>query len=698
MKIRVQGKVYEVPDSFEQLDDSSKDVILQKIIAEQSFEKFQDKKQVKKDSARTSSVGDKIKGVPRALLGQGLALGFGDEIEAGLRTGFGLLGDYDKTVGGIRDDIDDFRATDPTLAIGSEIGGAILPALASGVFTGGAGTGAVLGATGARLGANQGLKQIAKRMPNVTQGAKTGALYGGAYGMGTAESEPNSSAYQIAKDRLTGMGIGGTLGGTIGGVATPIISKGMQLGKGALEGAKRMGGNSKAIERSAMQKLSDKIDKDGGVGAVQKRLDDAGSSPMAIADAGENLRGLGYASSVVSSPEKTKVADKLIKRNNEQSSRVLDLVKKSTGIGDDQIGYQFIDDLAETTKALSVPAYKEAYKTNIPAKEFKEFFTGTRAKTIFDAGKKAQEELAIDGISVPSLNKMLNNKDSFFGSFDDILAQDMPTEFLHAIKRGLDSMIKSETKTITPTLKETTPKGVKLVKLKQQFNAKIIKNNPSYGKANKDFADNKRLEEAFKFGQKYKTTSKNQLEKLFMDFSPSELQAWKSGMITKLDDIANNKSKSSNFLNEIDGSNKLDEIFEVLITDPKQKEAFKSILKSEQDMFRTFRKNIKTTDTAQKTEEINDLTGGIFGGDLTPSNISRTLINKGRDKLTGGTFSERARQISEKLFTTDKATQRKVLEALENTNKELKKEVEKRLNTATQLMQSTVRPSINQGE
>lgn len=661
----------------------------------------------------TSTLGEKIKGVPRALLGQGLALGFGDEIEAGLRTGFGLLGDYDKTVGGIRDDIDEFRTSDPTLAYGGEIAGALLPAIASGVFTGGTGTAGVLGATATRLAnpISKGIKAVSKgvdklpgastiasKTPNLYQGMKTGAGYGAVYGTGTAESDPNASAYQIAKDRLTGMAQGGVLGGTIGGVATPVISKGLQLGKGALESAKRMGGDTKAIERSAMQKLSDKIDKDGGVGAVQKRLDDAGSSPIAIADAGENLRGLGYASSVVSSPEKTKVAEKLIGRNNEQSSRILDLVKKSTGIGDDQIGYQFIDDLAETTKALSVPAYKEAYKTNIPAKEFKEFFTGTRAKTIFDAGKKAQEELAIDGVSVPSLNKMLNNKDSFFGSFDDILAQDMPTEFLHAIKRGLDSMIKSETKTITPTLKEVTPKGVKLIRLKEQFNSKIIKNNPSYGKANKDFADSKRLEEAFKFGQKYKTTSKNQLEKLFMDFSPSELQAWKSGMITKLDDIANNKSKSSNFLNEIDGSNKLDEIFEVLITDPKQKEAFKSILKSEQDMFRTFRKNIKTTDTAQKTEEINDLTGGVFGGDLTPSNISRTLINKGRDKLTGGTFSERARQISEKLFTTDKATQRKVLEALETTNKELKKEVEKRLNTATQLMQSTVRPSINQGE
>ena len=53
-------------------------------------------------------------------------MGFGDEIEAGLKTGFGLLGDYGKIVGDIRDDIDAFRFSDLGLAYGSEIGGAVL--------------------------------------------------------------------------------------------------------------------------------------------------------------------------------------------------------------------------------------------------------------------------------------------------------------------------------------------------------------------------------------------------------------------------------------------------------------------------------------------------------------------------------------------------------------------------------------------
>ena len=49
-----------------------------------------------------STLGEKAIGTTRATLGQGLLFGFGDELEAGLRTGFGLAGDYGKTVADIR--------------------------------------------------------------------------------------------------------------------------------------------------------------------------------------------------------------------------------------------------------------------------------------------------------------------------------------------------------------------------------------------------------------------------------------------------------------------------------------------------------------------------------------------------------------------------------------------------------------------
>ena len=53
----------------------------------------------------------------RTAIGQGAALGFGDEIEAGLRTGFGLLGDYGATRDAIRGDVKDFAKENPKTAL-----------------------------------------------------------------------------------------------------------------------------------------------------------------------------------------------------------------------------------------------------------------------------------------------------------------------------------------------------------------------------------------------------------------------------------------------------------------------------------------------------------------------------------------------------------------------------------------------------
>ena len=71
-----------------------------------------------------------IDDVLRFGLGQGLALGFGDEIEAGARSLFS-----DRSYSDIRDDIrqqmDDYREDNPAKALGLELGG--------GLLTGGAG-------------------------------------------------------------------------------------------------------------------------------------------------------------------------------------------------------------------------------------------------------------------------------------------------------------------------------------------------------------------------------------------------------------------------------------------------------------------------------------------------------------------------------------------------------------------------------
>jgi|MDTB01.3.fsa_nt_gb hypothetical protein len=140
-----------------------------------------------KDTGRSGS--EEVRDFLRALGGQGVAFGFGDEIEAGIRTGGGLLGDYGATVDQIRDEIDEYRSDRPIVAYGSEIVGSIPSALA-----GGAGL--------ARLG--------------VTGVGKVGAALGGLSGAGSAEGG--------IEERALGTAIGAAAGGALS-KAAPAVSE-----------------------------------------------------------------------------------------------------------------------------------------------------------------------------------------------------------------------------------------------------------------------------------------------------------------------------------------------------------------------------------------------------------------------------------------------------------------------------------------
>lgn len=701
----------------------------------------------------TSSIGEKIVGTARGL-GQGLTLGFGDEIEAGLRTGFGLLGDYGKTVEGVREGIDDFRVSDPAFAYGSEIGGAIIPAILATLATapaGGSGGAGVVGATGLRLAnpVSKGLKALstkvdkipgakvlADKTPNLYQGMKTGTGYGAVYGTGTAESDPDATALEIAKDRLTGFGSGASTGAITGAILNPTLAKGMQGISALNQNIKKTFGNKDALDRSANETILKKATQDVGTSStgvgnakytplmlgIGQRLDDTApnnqigglgqtpmgtKSPIVIADAGENLRSLGYATQQIQNPSRRGVTETLVSRNQEQGSRIMDAVKQTTGVSDDNLGISFINSIDDFVKEISDPLYQQAYSVKIPAKEFAEFFKNpTIREDLIKASREAYKKFGRNNKELPpDLKRLFDERNpSYFGGFDDIMTQDLSTEFLHAIKKGLDKMVQKETITVDRFTTKLTSDGVDLNNLKNAFNNVIKKNNPAYAKANKEFADSKKLQEAFLLGSKYKTTTIDRIKDQIKNFTKAEMDAWKIGMVSKLDDIASSQGKNRDFLGEIDSSNKLDEIFDLIITDPVQKEAFKNLLKNEKAMRETYNKMRTNSDTASKTEAINEFKSdsrSVFDAESLYGlgrNIVREGVRKGQNVLSGGTNSKRAELIAQRLFTTSKSEQQKVLKALQETNEALAKEVEKRLKTAQGLIPGSVVLTSDQGE
>lgn len=161
-------------------------------------------------------------GMLRAGLGQGIGFGFGDELEA-LYKSRTRGTKYEDELADARAKIKRFRETNPTLAYGSEIGGALLPM----AFTGGA---SAIGQGIARAGARgtgaaiQGLGKGANLLQTggIKGAATLGAAQGGLYGAGVGED---------AESRLKGAVGGAVLGAGIGKAAEKILPKTTDLAK-----------------------------------------------------------------------------------------------------------------------------------------------------------------------------------------------------------------------------------------------------------------------------------------------------------------------------------------------------------------------------------------------------------------------------------------------------------------------------------
>lgn len=123
-----------------------------------------------------------------------MTFGFADEISAGLGTGFGYLGDYEKELARQRG-IDRFDEKNNAY---SRLGGQI-----AGGVTGGIG----MAKSGATLLTKKALQQGGKQA--LARAAGEGAAYGGAYGLGSGEG---------TEDRLKRAGAGAVTGAVTGGV------------------------------------------------------------------------------------------------------------------------------------------------------------------------------------------------------------------------------------------------------------------------------------------------------------------------------------------------------------------------------------------------------------------------------------------------------------------------------------------------
>lgn len=424
----------------------------------------------------------------RALIGQGLGMGFGEEIEAGIRAPFSDE-DYKQIRDRLRAQQAQFGKDYPVTQTGLELVG---------------GLGLPIGAVG--LGA-KGIMAGKTALGTLGKGAAIGATSGAVTGAGTAKELEN-----IPMESVVGAG----LGGTIGAVAPSAINL---AGRTVRAVADSMGLTN--ANKYASRKLAEKLEQDNltpqDAQDILNEYRRLGVPDPVIADLGDNLRGLGYVAQATPSKGKTQVNEFLQGRNEDLARNLITgLEEKANVKSGGKFGFDYINDIETKQTQAARAAYPKAYAKDLPATPFRKF---TDRQVFQDAYKNAVKRADTLGeTALPALEQIRN-------------AQYINTNILHEIKKGLDAVIEKETDALTGKM---TSYGADVAKVKKEFNDLIKYYNEDYRLANSKFADSEGLKSAYKDGLDYMKMDDKELISVLKKMKPAEKEAFRVGMLSQI--------------------------------------------------------------------------------------------------------------------------------------------------------------------
>lgn len=616
----------------------------------------------------TAEGADKLKGSARSLA-QGLTLGFADELEAaartapeqlskemamgglaaqiptqdttvpvtqqlseGLASGMDMrpsIGDsgYKQTRDAIRKEQSQFTSENPLLSTGLELGGAL--ALPFGLGVGGK----------AIKGLESGLRsgRLAER---AKAGAQIGAGAGAITGAGVAPELSDVPGY------AAGYGAGGAVGSVIGGEA---LRSGAKLTGDVFKNvSERLGFGD--VNKRATQIIADRLSADElspqKVQDIFKEYKRLGVDDATIADLGRNLQDLGYQSYVVPGVGKTGVKEFLETRTQELPDEIVQGLINKAKVQSDDFGFNYVQSLTNRQKAAANQAYPDAYTKGIPAEPFKKYAN----RNIFQqAYQEAVKKADVYGEKLPPFSSIVD-------------ADFVDTDMLHKIKIGLDRVVSSRKNPITGKLDAL---GADVNTVKREFNDLIKQYNPSYAAANKRFADETRIREAYELGLKYNKTTVDELTSKVNNLTEAEKESFRVGLISNVKNALEN-FKSGDFQRQIFKSPKQKKALLKVFDNTKDYQDFVRQLELQADKLATERRVLKGSQTFENVATSDqELFNSQVLADAAQGNIGRAVSNimsQGSAKIK---YPPRtAEAVRKQLFETDPAQRSKVVEDL----------------------------------
>lgn len=576
---------------------------------------------------------DKVPGQPvdflsntaRAVLGQGLGMGWGDEAEAWLRSKLGNES-YETVLPKIRSEYGQYAKQYPITQGVSEFVGGAAPGVGM-MFVPGMQPAGLM-----RLGA---------------LGAASGAISGA----GSATEG----------DRMSGAGSGAVFGGGLG-VGLPIALRGTG---GALKWLQeRLFSTPKVVQDRALEKMTDAMRQakvDPRDVQVQMAQDRAMNVPSVMANANPALRDLAEAVAQRSGSGSNVIEKKLTNQRLGAKGRV---TAQTTAALKPVDYYGLEDNLTAQLRNNAKSLYDKAYAHGdvddprivevLKNPQFKAFFD--KARGIADTEAQTAKLKGEDPLkfALPEIYKPSGRFDASGAEILDLVKlPDVRT--LDYIKRGIDATIDSGFRGKGMSTAEASA----LRDLRKQFVNAIDENVPDYKFARKTYAGDLETLDALRMGrEEFKDLDPEQVKKMVDAMSSGEKDAFRTGVARYFYGIIGDQSNEPNMAQRIIGPENMQKKLAMLFDNPAEFDLYKTALMRESQLYKESNKILGNSATARRQElgkSLEDDTGMIeSAAKAATGNFGGALGDLVMGAIRSGQMSKaRAEKLSEMLMAKD---------------------------------------------
>jgi hypothetical protein len=587
---------------------------------------------------------NRVVGGARAMLGQGLGMGWGDEGEAWLRSKLGG-GKYEDLVSKIRDEYAQYSSENPYSAGALEFGGGMAPAVAMMLTPGG--QPAAVAQTGR---ASAGMLSRLAQSP-MARSAFAGGTTGAVAGAGTAtEGERGSGAGS------------GALMGTALGTAIPIGMRTAGSGYNWLK--ERLMPTPQGIQDRASQKMLDALRQaqltPQQIEAVMKK-DASMRVPSTVANVDPAMVDLAEAVAQRVGTGRQQIAKTLGEQKAGIRERTYGQVKAGLKPGD------YYADEARLTQELrdfAGKAYDDAYNVgSVNDPKIMTILEQPEVKSVYDLARQiASGEANLAKVRGQDPSKFKLEPLYIADAEGNIKISSIPdVRTLDYMKRAMDAMIKSGYSSTDATVK--TQAGT-LKGMRNELRDRLKTVVPEYETALTKYAGDMEVIDAMQAGMKsFRGMDHEEVAKLVKGMSPSEKEAFRTGVARDIYGQIMGPASVRNSAQNVIGSPEMQQKLMPLFETPAHFNLFKAALERESQLFNqanSILANSSTARRAQMNKEFegdnsmgeaigNAITGGFWSsltGLASKAAKSTTMTQDTADKLAGMLMSKNPSEVA----------------------------------------------------